>query len=269
MMEQPTTQAKEGAALSGGVIGALVGLGLLVVFMLQNTEDVPVKFLFWISRGRCGWSCWRPHWSVRRCGSCWASCVGIAGARSAATIVAIDRRRSAHRPGDGERDAVRRQVGERRGDEAARAEAEPDEHDARRRWWRRTSRRHRRSARARRAPLAPRRATPAARARGRTAALRRRSVRRNDVTSMSNPCSTPRKTSSSIRTVPMGMTTRLRRSIRPAEMSVPLSPSAPDTPRMTMTAAGEREGASPRAQAAAGVDRRNPSSAARGRPARR
>ena len=47
MMEQPTTQSKDGAAISGGVIGALVGLGLLVVFMLQNTEDVPVKFLFW------------------------------------------------------------------------------------------------------------------------------------------------------------------------------------------------------------------------------
>ena len=39
---------KEGARLGGGAIATLVGLaGLLVVFMIQNTQEVPVEFLFW------------------------------------------------------------------------------------------------------------------------------------------------------------------------------------------------------------------------------
>jgi len=36
-----------GRALSGGIIATLAGGGLLIVFMLQNTEDVTLKFLFW------------------------------------------------------------------------------------------------------------------------------------------------------------------------------------------------------------------------------
>ncbi len=35
------------ARLSGGALGALGGGGLLVVFMLQNTDDVTLQFLFW------------------------------------------------------------------------------------------------------------------------------------------------------------------------------------------------------------------------------
>ena len=35
------------AGLSGGLVGTLVGGGLLVVFMAQNTEDVTLQFLFW------------------------------------------------------------------------------------------------------------------------------------------------------------------------------------------------------------------------------
>ena len=38
---------KEGARLGGGAIATLVGVGLLVVFMIQNTQEVPVEFLFW------------------------------------------------------------------------------------------------------------------------------------------------------------------------------------------------------------------------------
>jgi uncharacterized integral membrane protein len=38
--------AKERGLLGGGAIAALGGLGLLVVFMIQNTEDVTVNFLF-------------------------------------------------------------------------------------------------------------------------------------------------------------------------------------------------------------------------------
>jgi uncharacterized integral membrane protein len=33
--------------LSGGAIATLSGLGVLVVFMLQNTQDARVEFLFW------------------------------------------------------------------------------------------------------------------------------------------------------------------------------------------------------------------------------
>ena len=38
---------QQGARLGGGAIATLAGGGALVVFMLQNTEDVKVQFLFW------------------------------------------------------------------------------------------------------------------------------------------------------------------------------------------------------------------------------
>jgi uncharacterized integral membrane protein len=33
--------------LGGGAIASLTGLGLLIIFMIQNTEDVTLDFLFW------------------------------------------------------------------------------------------------------------------------------------------------------------------------------------------------------------------------------
>jgi uncharacterized integral membrane protein len=44
-----TTATTEGRRfrLGTGAIASLVGVGLLVVFMIQNTERVTVKFLFW------------------------------------------------------------------------------------------------------------------------------------------------------------------------------------------------------------------------------
>ena len=33
--------------LGGGAIASLTGAGLLLVFMIQNTEDVTLDFLFW------------------------------------------------------------------------------------------------------------------------------------------------------------------------------------------------------------------------------
>jgi uncharacterized integral membrane protein len=33
--------------LSGGAIASLIGVGLLVIFMIQNTEDVQLDFLAW------------------------------------------------------------------------------------------------------------------------------------------------------------------------------------------------------------------------------
>ena len=36
-----------GLQVSGGAIASLVGLGLLVIFMIQNTARVTLFFLFW------------------------------------------------------------------------------------------------------------------------------------------------------------------------------------------------------------------------------
>ena len=43
----PGTTGDDGRALGGGAIATIGGLGLLVVFMFQNTEDIEVDFLFW------------------------------------------------------------------------------------------------------------------------------------------------------------------------------------------------------------------------------
>ena len=37
----------QGPGLGAGAIAALTGAGLLVIFMVQNTEDVTLDFLFW------------------------------------------------------------------------------------------------------------------------------------------------------------------------------------------------------------------------------
>ena len=42
-MESTSDQSK----LGGGAIATLGGVAALVVFMLQNTEDVTIEFLFW------------------------------------------------------------------------------------------------------------------------------------------------------------------------------------------------------------------------------
>ena len=42
-----TSPQAEARRLSGGAIASLTGLGLLLVFMIQNTESVEIKFLFW------------------------------------------------------------------------------------------------------------------------------------------------------------------------------------------------------------------------------
>ena len=51
MVEQMPTGsgAADGGArrLGGGAIASLTGVGLLLVFIVQNTEDVKLDFLFW------------------------------------------------------------------------------------------------------------------------------------------------------------------------------------------------------------------------------
>jgi uncharacterized integral membrane protein len=53
MVQQSPDQSTSGAAkgqglqLGGGVIASLTGVGLLLIFMIQNTEDVTLNFLVW------------------------------------------------------------------------------------------------------------------------------------------------------------------------------------------------------------------------------
>ena len=41
------TSRRSGMRLGGGAIASLTGVGLLVVFIVQNTDDVRLDFLFW------------------------------------------------------------------------------------------------------------------------------------------------------------------------------------------------------------------------------
>jgi uncharacterized integral membrane protein len=47
--DESTTGTAEGRRfrLGGGAIASLVGVALLIVFMIQNTERVRIDFLFW------------------------------------------------------------------------------------------------------------------------------------------------------------------------------------------------------------------------------
>ena len=42
-----TDAAGQTRRLSGGAIASLSGVGVLLIFMIQNTEDATVDFLFW------------------------------------------------------------------------------------------------------------------------------------------------------------------------------------------------------------------------------
>ena len=50
-LQEPVGSAADGGnrwlGMSGGAIASLSGVGLLVVFMLQNTDDVTLEFLVW------------------------------------------------------------------------------------------------------------------------------------------------------------------------------------------------------------------------------
>ena len=39
--------AGSSARMSGGAIASLTGVGVLIIFMIQNTEDVTLHFLVW------------------------------------------------------------------------------------------------------------------------------------------------------------------------------------------------------------------------------
>jgi uncharacterized integral membrane protein len=45
-MSQPAEAKQEGRRLGGGAVASLSGLGVLVIFVIQNTQDVRFQFLF-------------------------------------------------------------------------------------------------------------------------------------------------------------------------------------------------------------------------------
>ena len=47
MIEHGSGKTSDKRGLGGGAIASLVGVGCLVTFMLQNTEDVRLDFLVW------------------------------------------------------------------------------------------------------------------------------------------------------------------------------------------------------------------------------
>jgi len=47
MENVPDTTDGDGRKLGGGAIATLSGLGALALFMIQNTQDAHVEFLFW------------------------------------------------------------------------------------------------------------------------------------------------------------------------------------------------------------------------------
>jgi uncharacterized integral membrane protein len=47
MVESIGDGGGESRRITGGAIASLTGVGLLVIFMVQNTNDVRVDFLFW------------------------------------------------------------------------------------------------------------------------------------------------------------------------------------------------------------------------------
>jgi uncharacterized integral membrane protein len=45
--QQPDGQQPDGRKLSGGAIASLGGVGVLLIFIIQNTDSVRFQFLFW------------------------------------------------------------------------------------------------------------------------------------------------------------------------------------------------------------------------------
>jgi uncharacterized integral membrane protein len=47
MVDQSPGDGTTARRLTGGAIASLFGVGVLAIFMIQNTDDVKVDFLFW------------------------------------------------------------------------------------------------------------------------------------------------------------------------------------------------------------------------------
>jgi uncharacterized integral membrane protein len=47
MVDRSPSETTSTRRLTGGAIASLSGVGLLLIFMVQNTDDVKLDFLFW------------------------------------------------------------------------------------------------------------------------------------------------------------------------------------------------------------------------------
>ena len=47
VQERPGDNRASGGKLSGGAIVSIIGVALLVIFMIQNTEKIRIHFLVW------------------------------------------------------------------------------------------------------------------------------------------------------------------------------------------------------------------------------
>lgn len=47
MSQQPVQPAPKSGGIGGGAILSLTGLGVLLIFIVQNSQDVSVQFLAW------------------------------------------------------------------------------------------------------------------------------------------------------------------------------------------------------------------------------
>jgi uncharacterized integral membrane protein len=47
VQQSPGDNSTNRARLGGGAIASLTGVGLLLIFMIQNTEKITLHFLFW------------------------------------------------------------------------------------------------------------------------------------------------------------------------------------------------------------------------------
>jgi uncharacterized integral membrane protein len=47
VQQSPSGSGPSRAGLGGGAIASLIGVGLLLIFMIQNTEKITLQFLVW------------------------------------------------------------------------------------------------------------------------------------------------------------------------------------------------------------------------------
>jgi hypothetical protein len=72
MTVQPGGQQPDGRKLSGGAIASLTGVGVLLIFIIQNTDRIRFQFLFWTFTWPLWWYTIMTALFGGWCGSGWA-----------------------------------------------------------------------------------------------------------------------------------------------------------------------------------------------------
>ena len=55
--ESDRAVAESGSDINWRIIAGIVVAAMAAIFILQNTTQVPIKFLIWDFRSECGWVC--------------------------------------------------------------------------------------------------------------------------------------------------------------------------------------------------------------------